>query len=71
MTSLFGVHAKAITALIGQGLTLAAFYWGGSNHWVELAIGIAAAVGVYAVPNTVPPSAPPPEVHEPAQPAAG
>jgi len=73
MTSLFGVHAKAITAIIGQALTLATFYWGGSNHWVVLAVALAAALGVYAVPNTTPtapPSAPPeshePESHEPA-----
>ena len=43
-------YSKAITAIIGQGLTFAALYYG-SNHWVAAAIGVAAALGVYAVPN--------------------
>jgi hypothetical protein len=43
-------YAKFITAFLGQALTYAALYYGG-NHWVALATGVGAALGVYAVPN--------------------
>jgi hypothetical protein len=51
-----GKYAKAITAVAGQALTYAALYYG-TNHWVALAVALASALGVYAVPN-VKPSAP-------------
>jgi hypothetical protein len=53
-------YAKFITAFLGQALTYAALYYGG-NHYVALATGVAAALGVYAVPNkTAPPVVTPP-----------
>ena len=53
-----GRYSKAVTAVIGQALTYASLYYG-SNHYVALAIGVASALGVYAVPNAAP-KAPPP-----------
>jgi hypothetical protein len=41
---------KFVTAVIGQGLTFAALYYG-TNHWVVAAVAAASALGVYAVPN--------------------
>ena len=71
--NIFGVHAKTITALVGEAITLATFYWGGSNHWVVLAIAIASVLGVYAIPNVpatpVPPVSPPVSPLEPHEPA--
>ena len=53
-----GPYSKAITAIIGLVLTyLTQFY--GTNHWVALVVGIAAALGVYAVPNQPKPPPPP------------
>ena len=52
-----GRYSKALTAVIGQALTFASLYYGG-NHWVSAAIAVAAAAGVYAVPNS--PKSPPP-----------
>lgn len=49
-------YSKAIAALLTQGLTFAAMYYG-TNHYVAMAIGILGALGVYAVPNSVPGSA--------------
>ena len=59
-----GSYSKAITAIIGQALTFATLYYG-TNHWVSAAVAIAAALGVYAVPNSrpaaleTPPATPP------------
>lgn len=49
---LFGRSAKFVAALIGQALTFALAYYGHGNEWVTLAVAVAAALGVYAVPNT-------------------
>lgn len=43
-------YSKAFTAVAGQALTYAQLYYGG-NHWVAVAIAIASALGVFAVPN--------------------
>jgi len=54
-------YSKFLTAIMGQGLTFASQYYG-SNHWVTAATAIAAALGVYAIPNTgrtLPPVTPP------------
>ena len=48
-----GRYSKAVTAVIGQALTYASLYYGGSK-WVAAAVAIAAALGVYAVPNKPP-----------------
>ena len=50
-----GPYSKAITAIVGQALTFAALYYG-SNHYVAAAIAVAAALGVYAVPNAETPA---------------
>lgn len=50
--SKLGPYAKLITAIVGQALTWAQFTYGGSNHWVTLAVAMAAALGVGVVPNT-------------------
>jgi hypothetical protein len=55
----FGPYSKAITAIIGQAITFASLYYG-TNHWVSGIIAAAAALGVYAVPNTPKPSSAPP-----------
>jgi hypothetical protein len=52
-------YAKAITAVVGQALAYATLYYG-SNKWVALAIAVAGALGVYAVPNSSPKPPPPP-----------
>ncbi len=52
-----GPYSKAITAIVGQALAYATLYYGG-NKWVAAAVAIAAALGVYAVPNS--PKAPKP-----------
>ena len=53
-----GKYSKAIAAIVGQGLTFASLYYG-TNHYVALALAIAAALGVYAVPNTQDPAVKP------------
>lgn len=53
-----GKYSKAVTAVIGQALTYASLYYG-TDHWVSAAVAIAAALGVYAVPNTPKPPPPP------------
>jgi hypothetical protein len=53
-----GHYSKAVTAVIGQVLTYASLYYGGSK-WVAAAVAIAAALGVYAVPNSPKPPPPP------------
>ena len=47
----FGPYSKFITGIVGQALTFATLYYGG-NHYVAAAVAVAAAVGVYAVPNS-------------------
>lgn len=44
-------YAKFLTALVGQGLTVAVALYGAGNKWVAVAIAVASALGVYAVPN--------------------
>jgi len=51
-------YSKAVAAVIGQALAYATLYYG-SNHWVALAVAVASALGVYAVPNQPKPPAPP------------
>jgi hypothetical protein len=50
-------HRKAITAVVGAGIALAASYWGSSNEWVQLVILAATVLGVYGVPNAKKPAA--------------
>ena len=54
-----GPYSKFLTGIIGQALTFAVMYYG-SNHYVSVAVAVAAALGVYAVPNA--PKGPPPAV---------
>jgi len=49
-----GQYSKFFTGIAGQALTYATLYYG-TNHYVALAVAIASALGVYAVPNTKPP----------------
>jgi len=51
-----GVYSKAITAVIGQALALASLYYGG-NKYVAIAVALAGASGVFAVPNATKPPA--------------
>ena len=60
MTINLGQYAKFFTALAGQGLVYAQYEYGSGNKWVTLATAAAAALGVYAVPNTPKAPAPPP-----------
>ena len=53
-----GPYAKTVAAVIGQALAYASLYYG-TNHWVSAAVAVAAALGVYAVPNSSPPKPPP------------
>ena len=53
-----GPYSKFITGVIGQALTYAALYYGG-NKWVAIAVAVASALGVYAVPNSSPKDPPP------------
>ena len=46
-----GNYAKFLTGIAGQALTYASLYYG-TNHFVVLAVAVAAALGVYAIPNT-------------------
>lgn len=48
-----GAYSKFIVGIVGQGLTFATLYYN-SNHWVALAVAIAGALGIYAVPNSKP-----------------
>jgi hypothetical protein len=48
-----GKYSKFITAAVGQVLTYISLYYG-SEHWVAIVVAVAAALGVYAVPNTKP-----------------
>ena len=53
-----GPYSKFITVIIGQALTYAVLHYGG-NQWVAIAVAVASALGIYAVPNA-PKDAPPP-----------
>jgi hypothetical protein len=48
--SKFAEYRKTATGLVALAVTYASLYYGG-NHWVSLAIGVAGALGIYAVPN--------------------
>lgn len=50
-----GNYAKFLTGIAGQVLTYVSLYYGG-NHWVAVAVAAAAALGIYAVPNSNPPT---------------
>jgi hypothetical protein len=54
-----GAYSKTVAAVIGQALAYAALYYGG-NKYVAAAVAVASALGVYAVPNSGGPKAPPP-----------
>ena len=54
-----GRYSKAVTAIIGQALTYSVLYYDG-NKYVAAAVAVAAAFGVYAVPNSSPKEPPPP-----------
>lgn len=58
LARLFGPKAKAVSALIGQALTIVVAYYGSDNRWVMLAVALAAVLGVYAVPNGQRPARP-------------
>jgi len=45
-----GAYSKFVVGIIGQGLTFASLYYG-TNHYVALAVAVASALGIYAVPN--------------------
>ena len=48
-------YRKAVTSLVGVGLTWASLYFGSNPadaKWLSIAVGAAAALGVYAVPNS-------------------
>jgi len=49
-----GQYSKFLTGIAGQALTFATLYYG-TNHWVSAAVAAAAALGIYAVPNSKPP----------------
>jgi hypothetical protein len=49
-----GQYSKFLTGIAGQALTFATMFYG-TNHYVSLAVAIAAALGIYAVPNAKPP----------------
>ena len=46
-----GKYAKSYVAAIGLGITVASVIYGPANHWVVIAVAVASAIGVYAVPN--------------------
>src|ERR1017187_248855 len=49
-----GRYAKFLTAAAGIGIVYAQNQFGASNQWVQLAVAVAAALGVLAVPNPPP-----------------
>jgi hypothetical protein len=59
-------YRKAAVAVVTQALTFATLFYG-SNHYVSMAVALAGALGVYAVPNETP-AVPPPPVAAPAPP---
>jgi len=48
-----GQYRKFLVGIVGQGLTYASLYYG-TNHWVVAAVAVAAALGIYSVPNDAP-----------------
>jgi hypothetical protein len=52
-----GQYRKFLVGGIGQALTFAQLYYHG-NHWVTAAVAVAAALGIYAVPNDPKPAQP-------------
>lgn len=61
-----GPYSKTVTAVIGQALAYATLYYGG-NKYVAAAVAVAAALGVYAVPNASPKA----QAQPPADPPTG
>ena len=53
-----GQYAKFLTAIAGQALVYAQATYGTDNKWVQIATAAAAALAVFAVPNTPAPAAP-------------
>jgi hypothetical protein len=53
-----GPHSKTVAAVIGVALEYATQHYA-SNPWVGVAVAVAAALGVWAVPNAPKPSPPP------------
>jgi len=51
-------YLKGVTGYVGLILTWASMYYG-TNHWVSLAVALAAGAGIIAVPNTPKPPPPP------------
>jgi len=67
-----GQYAKFLTAIAGQAIVYLQWEYGSSNtKWLPIVLAAAAALGVYAVPNTPkPPPAPaPPAAPAPAPPS--
>ena len=54
-----GRYAKFVTAIVGQAIAYASLYWGAGPDakYVTIAIAVASALGVYAVPNQAKPAA--------------
>lgn len=44
-------YRKTATAVVALGITYATAFYGSTNKWVVIAIAVAGALGVYAVPN--------------------
>jgi hypothetical protein len=45
---------KALTSLVGLGLTYGTLYFGGNPRdakWIALAVAVSSALGVYSIPN--------------------
>jgi hypothetical protein len=62
-----GPYSKTVAAVIGVALAYATQHYA-TNQWVAIAVAVAAALGVYAVPNQPKPPAqplPPGQAHEP------
>jgi hypothetical protein len=57
-------YRKAAVAVVTQALTFATLFYG-SNHYVSMAVALAGALGVYAVPNETPAAPQPPAAAAP------
>jgi len=65
-----GQYAKFLTAILGQVVVYLEWKYGStSTTWLPIVLGAAAALGVYAVPNTPKPPAAPAPAPAPAPPA--
>ena len=51
-------YAKFITAIVGQVVVYLQWKYGNATTWLPIVLGAAAALGVYAVPNTPKPGPP-------------